>query len=411
MHNLRTVLIFEVVRTLKKPSFWAVTLGVPVLIVLISLLSALGGMQAGEAAAGGGEKAPFTYTDASGLVDERIAAEEGGTLVPDSAAAVEKVRTGASPAHFDYPTEPAKQPIQVYSEDKGIMENAKYPGIAERVLRDSARESLPTPELAAITGGEISTEAVAYRDGQASTGLRGMIVPGMFLILLFMSIVMLGNQLLTITLEEKENRVTEMVLTTMRPTTLIVGKVVGVVVLGLIQAAVFAAPGLIGLVAAWALMRDNPQFQQFAPVIEPDRLIVGLLLFLFGFLLFAGLLVCVGSVMPTAKEAGGAYAGVIITMFLPLYVMTLVLSQPEGLVSRIFTYFPLTAPITALIRNASGTLPLWEALVVLAIVVVVSAAFLWLGARLFRTGSLAYDTRLDLRKALSRRPAHQAPPA
>ena len=408
MHNLRTVLVFEVVRTLKKPTFWAVTLGVPLLIVAISVLSALGGMQAGQTAAGAAdEKVPFTYTDASGLVDEKVAADSGGSLVPDSAAAVEQVRTGASPAHFDYPADPAKEPIKVYSEDSGLMENSKYPGIAERVLRTSVRESLPTPELAAIAGGDLSTDAVAYRDGHATAGLRGMIVPGMFLILLFMSIVLLGNQLLTITLEEKENRVTEMVLTTMRPTTLIVGKIIGVVVLGIIQAAVFAAPGLLGLVVAWFVMRDNPQFQQFMPVVEPGPVIIGALLFLLGFLLFAGLLVCVGSVMPTAKEAGGVYAGVIIAMFLPLYAMSMVLSQPEGPVSRFFTFFPLTGPITALIRNASGTLPLWEAAVVLVLLAVFSAVFLWLGARLFQTGSLAYDTRLNLRKALSRRQVQQ----
>ena len=401
MHNLRTVLIFEVVRTLKKPAFWAVTLGVPVLIVAISLLSAVGGIQAGQLATqAAGEEIPFTYTDASGLVDDTIAADEGGTRVQDAAAAVTQVRQGTSPAHFDYPRDPTEQPIEVYSEDAGIFENSKYPGIATRVLQDSVRAALPSPELADIVSGDVDTDAVAYRDGVATAGLRGMIVPGMFLILLFMSIVLLGNQLLTITLEEKENRVTEMVLTTMRPTTLIVGKVVGVVVLGLIQAAVFAAPGLIGLGLAWFVLRDNRDLQQFMPVVEAGPVLIGMLLFLLGFLMFAGLLVCVGSVMPTAKEAGGVYAGVIITMFFPLYAMSLLLSQPEGVVSRIFTFFPLTAPITALIRNASGTLPVWEAIVVLVTVAVCAAVFLWLGARLFQTGSLAYDSRLKLGRTL-----------
>lgn len=401
MYNLRTVLIFEVVRTLKKPAFWAVTLGVPILIVAITVLSALGGMQAEQLATGsGGEKDSFTYTDTSGLVDGSIATDGGGTRVQDSAAAIAQVRQGASPAHFDYPEDPAAEPIRVYSEDAGIFENARYPGLATRVLQDSVRASLPTPELADILSGGVDTEAVAYRDGAVTAGLRGMIVPGMFLILLFMSIVLLGNQLLTITLEEKENRVTEMVLTTLRPTTLIVGKVVGVVVLGLIQAAVFAAPGLIGLGLAWFVLRDDRRLQQFVPVIEPGPVLIGSLLFLLGFLMFAGLLVCVGSVMPTVKEAGGVYAGVIIAMFFPLYAMSLLLSQPEGLVSRIFTFFPLTAPITALIRNASGTLPVWEAVLVLVVVAVCAAVFLWLGARLFQTGSLAYDSRLNLRKAL-----------
>lgn len=70
------------------------------------------------------------------------------------------------------------------------------------------------------------------------------------------------------------------------------------------------------------------------------------------------------------------------------------------MIVQIFTYFPLTAPITAMLRNALGSLSVVEAGVVLVILFATAAAFLWLGVQLFRTGSIAYDRRLNIGKAL-----------
>lgn len=402
MHNVRTVLAFEVSRTLRKISFWAVTLGVPLFIVAVTALSAVGSISAGERAETASTK-EFSYSDASGLIDTALATERQGTKVEDPARAVADVRDGRTAVYIEYPADPSTQPIRIYAQDAGLIENSSYSSLAQDVLRASVQVQLPDQRLEKISAGELTATTVTYRDGKETAGWRAMILPGMFLVLFFMSIVMLGNQLLTITMEEKENRVTEMVLTTIRPTPLIVGKIIAVAVLGLVQAMVFAAPGAVGLFAAWLLFRDDPRLARFTPVLEPGPLILGFLLFVAGFIVFAGVLVCIGSVMPTAKDAGGVFAGVIITLCLPLYALSAVLSDPTGPVSQVLTWFPLTSPITALLRNATGSLPTGQALLVLVILALTGAFFLGLGARLFQTGSIAYDTRLNLRKALARR--------
>lgn len=104
--------------------------------------------------------------------------------------------------------------------------------------------------------------------------------------------------------------------------------------------------------------------------------------------------------MPSAKEAGNTFGIVVMSMFIPLYAASLLVSDPHGVVSQIFTFFPLTAPVSALLRNATGGLYWWEALISLAILAVCGWAFLILGVRLFRTGSISYGNRVKIGRAL-----------
>ncbi|PID95916.1 MAG: hypothetical protein CSA84_07585 [Actinomycetales bacterium] len=67
------------------------------------------------------------------------------------------------------------------------------------------------------------------------------------------------------------------------------------------------------------------------------------------------------------------------------------------------TFFPLTAPVAALVRNATGSLPWWQALIVVAEVMVIAIVVMRIGVRLFRTGSVSYGKKLNIRKALSAR--------
>ncbi len=394
--NFLTVVRFEVVRTLRKPVFWAVALGVPVLFIALAGLSVFSSMAAPSAISEISKQTrSFSYTDDSGLIDPAVAAKAGGHPAQDPEAARAQVQAGKQNLYIHFPRNPTKQPVRVYAKDVGLINNSAYSDVAGAVLQKSVALKIGSPQLAVLARGDAAIDTVTYADGHETGGVREFLPPLMWLVLFFMAITMLGNQMLNITVEEKENRVTEMILTTIRPTVLIAGKVVAVCLVGLVQAAVFALPGLAVAVGA-ALSLPSGQ----GLVIDPERMVVGFLLFAAGFLLFTGLLICLGSIMPTAKDAGGAFAAVVIVLFLPLYAVTLVLSQPHGLAAQVMTYFPLTAPMTAMLRNAGGSLSVWEAAIVLVIVLVCAAGFLALGARLFATGSLSYDQRLNVFRAL-----------
>ncbi|MDJ0350866.1 ABC transporter permease [Cryobacterium sp. PH29-G1] len=401
-HNLRTVLAFEVTRTLGKKRFWFITLLVPIAIGIVLALVVLGNMTAADTAARQADaKLAFTYSDASGYVDPAVATELGGTAVTDDTAAIAAVKSGTEEAHFVYPVDPAETPVHVYGVDKGLFGNEAYNGLATQVLITSAQDRIGDPALTALAQGNVPITATTYTDGVEAAGFLGMIPPLIFVVIFFLVFTLLSNQMLTSTLEEKENRVTEMILTTLNPTVLISGKVISLFVVGFVQVLVFLLPVLV----AYVFFRSSlniPELDVSSLTIEPRQMIVGALLAIGGFALFTGTLVAIGAVMPTAKDAGSWFSGLIVLMIVPLYALSLVLSDPHSPVVQIFTYFPYSAPITAMLRNAFGSLAGWEAAIVIIELFLLAALVLQVAARLFRYGSISYTSKVSFKTVFAR---------
>lgn len=403
-NNLGTVIAFEVRRTLLKPSFWLTSLSIPLLMTLIFALTWFSQSRAAsDADAARNEPIAFTYTDASGLVSPAVAERLGGTSTPDAAGAAQAVREGRATLHIDVPATPATEPVRIVgAEGEGLLTSGRYHSVARDLVQQSVTERIGDPTLVQLVNG-VQTDAEMWSDGQRSYGIGSAVAPGIFLVMLFMTILLLGNQMLTITVEEKENRVTEMILTTIKPSALIVGKIIAVVIVGVIQGLVFLTPLVAALVlipglaggagmgsAGGLRVGGEPVVIAWAPILVSAGLFLG------GFLLFTGLLVTIGAIMPTAKEAGSAFGAVILAMFMPLYAMAAVLTDPHGIVSRILTWFPLTAPTTALVRNATGSLTLPEAVGTLVVTLLTASLLLWWGVRLFGRGSIQYEGRLKV---------------
>jgi ABC-2 type transport system permease protein len=404
-HNLGTVISFEFLRTVTKRRFWAVTLVVPIFAIgLISLIVASNASTTRTADAQKSAHFEFLYTDASGLVDPALARELGGTPAESAASGRDAVKSGSSVAFFDYPSDPATQTVRVYGADAGLLQNTKYASAAESVLSASVEKRMGSPADVAILRGEVRTNTTTFVDGQIAPGFEAILPPLIFLVAFFVVIVFLGNQMLNSTLEEKENRVTEMILTTINPTTLLVGKVVSLFLIGIIQMVVFALPVILGFL----FFRDQLNIPALDPsglVFQPQKMIVGALLLIGGYALFTGTLVAVGAVMPTAKDAAPVFSVVIFSLIVPLYASGFAVSTPDAPIVQVLAYFPYTAPITALILNAFGALPLWQAIIIVVELFVLSAIVLRLAVRLFRYGSIEYTRKVRIRDVLSARPA------
>jgi len=402
-HNLRTVVGFEFFRTVKKARFWVATLAIPVVIaVVFGLIFLSNETTSSTAEAQKNARLTFTYSDSSGLVTDSLAATFGGTRTTDDGAAVAAVRDGTVDAHFAFPEDPATQDVRVYGADKGIFQNGTYAAVARQILVSAAQQKIDSPQLAAVAQGNVAIESTTYKDGEVSGGIGVVIPPLLFLVIFYASIILLANQMIASTLEEKENRVTEMILTTLNPTTLIIGKVISVFMVGLVQVLVFVVPVVLGYV----FFRENlsmPELDLSHLTLEPGPMTIGALLLLGGFILFTGTLVAIGAVVPTVKEAGNIYGPLIAVIFVPFYIVSLIVSDPEAPIVQIFTYFPFSAPVTALLRNAFGSLSRVEAGIVVAELFVFGFLALRLAVYLFRYGSIEYSKKLSLRTALGRR--------
>ena len=402
-HNLSTVVGFEFLRTVRKRGFWIAILAVPVVIAVIFALSFVSGtsMSDNEAAQAEAEIA-FAYTDASGMIPDELAAGYGGQPAADPAAAIEQVKAGELDAYFAYPAEPAEEPIEVTGADRGLFDNGTYEAVAESLLTTAAQAQIGEPALVAAAAGDLTVESTIFRDGQVTGGFTEAIAPLGLLVVFFLVIVMLSNQMLNSTLEEKENRVTEMILTTVNPTTLVLGKILAVFAVGAVQILVLLAPVGIGYV----FFRDRlniPDLDLSSLRLDPGTMVVAFLLLVGGFVLFTGVLVAIGAIMPTAKDAGVIFGPLIFAMFIPFYAISLIISDPEALIVQVFTFFPLTAPVTAMLRNGFGTLDALTAGIVIAELFVLGVLVLRVAVQLFRYGSIAYTDKLNPRAVLGRR--------
>lgn len=401
-HNLGTVVGFEFLRVVTKRRFWIAALAVPLaLAVLFGLVFISNQTTDQTAQAQKNAQFTFAYTDDSGLVTDAVAATFGGTKATSGAQAIADVKNGTIDAYFAFPALPGSQPVDVYGVDKGIFANGEYGAVARQILITGAEQAIASPAITAVAEGKVTITSQTYQDGKLSSGLNGVIPPLLFLLIFYISIIMLGNQMLNSTLEEKENRVTEMILTTMNPTTLIVGKVISLFLVGLVQMLAFALPVVIG----YMFFRSNlnlPDFDLSHLILEPQTMIVGFLLLLGGFIVFTGTLVAIGAVVPTVKEAGAFFAPMMIMIFIPFYVGSLIVSDPHAPIVQILTFFPYTAPVTAMLRNGLGSLTLLESVIVIVEVFGLGLLALRLAVYLFRYGSIEYSKKLSLRSAFGR---------
>jgi ABC-2 type transport system permease protein len=399
-HNLGTVISFEFVRTVTKPRFWIATLSVPVLMAVVFGMIFLSNTSTSTAAeAQKNAQFSISYRDASGLITPADAAVFGAVPAASSEAAIRDVQSGTVDAYFEFPVHPETTAVKVYGADRGMFENGKYAAVAQAMLARAVSVRIGSPQLSSLASGSAKVDTVTYQGTEVAGGMNSVIPPMAFLVVFYGLVVLLAGQMLNSTLEEKENRVTEMILTTLKPTTLITGKVLALFMVGIVQVAVFASPILVGAL----FYRDAlsiPEFEASQLVFDPLRMTVGLLILVGGFALFTTTLVAIGAVMPTAKEAGNFMGVMIALIFIPFYSVSLVVSEPHSAIVQVFTYFPFSAPVTALLRNAFGSLGAVEAAAVIAILYVGAAIMLRVAVRLFQYGSISYTSKVSIRTAL-----------
>jgi len=393
--NLGTVVSFEVSRTLKKKKFWLGTLTVPFAIALILGLSVISNTTtANKVDTQKNAKFSFTYVDASGLINSAIASALGGSEITNSSLGVATVKSAKIAAFFNYPKNPATETVGVFGIDKGIFDNGKYAAVATQLLQLSVINKVGNKEIATLIAGKVRINSTSFLKGKESGSIGDVIPPMFFLLIFYLVLLLLGNQMLTSTQEEKENRVTEIILTTLNPNTLILGKIVSLFVIGVVQITVFASPVILG----YTFFRKDlrlPNIDLSSLNFHAAPMIIGFLLLVGGFTLFTGTLVAVGAIMPTAKEASNVFGVVMALLFAPFWVISLVASDPSSLIVQIFTYFPYSATVTAMMRNGLGSLGTGRASIVIAELFIFGFLVLKLAMRLFRYGSIEYSKRVS----------------
>ena len=211
--------------------------------------------------------------------------------------------------------------------------------------------------------------------------------PVAFVYLLWIAIFTAANMLLTNTIEEKSNRIIEVLLSSVSPYQLMAGKIWGIGAVGITVVGSWALFAVVGVQMLPFLIEEVGEFRLLDIVGSPAYLASFVGYFLAGYLLYAAVLVAIGSVCNSLKEAQNLMQPVILLLIVPLIAMVPVVNDPNGTIARVLTYIPLFTPFL-MMNRAGGPPPTWE-YVVTTIILVVTIAFVFVAAgRIFRVGVL-----------------------
>lgn len=385
MNKTLLILKHEFTHTLKRKSFIIMTLAFP----LIALL-AIGGYQIVQGLGGPpapGEVVTVGYVDEAGGFDD-YTNQQGVTLIsqPTEEGAISALLAEEISQYFIIPQNylstgiitrytlgrELEPPSEVRQAITGflisnLLEGQSSEPVVERVKYPLALNSITLDET-----GQIATEQGGY---------TAFIIPYIFSILLLMSIFTSSGFLLQGLGEEKENRVMEILLSSVSPRQLITGKVLGLGAAGLLQILVWliSARFLAGMASSTiGGMLSTLQ-------IPGDFLALSLVYFILGYLLFAVIMAGAGSIGATARESQQLTIIFTLLAVSPLWFTAFIMNNPSHVIAQLLTLFPFTAPITVILRLGLSDIPAWQIAVSIILMIATIIGLLVLVAKIFRT--------------------------
>ncbi len=218
-------------------------------------------------------------------------------------------------------------------------------------------------------------------------------IPGVFSLLLSLSLMFGVIALVNSLGEEKESRLIEVLFSSVSVRQLLIGKLLALGLAGLIQV-------LFWLISAPLLLElASSLFGGFLNEIEipSSFILLGTLYFILGYLLFAVLSIGVGAITPTAREGGQLSMIYVMLSFVPLWFATLLFMFPNGTFSVILTLFPITAPIQNMLRLGVTDIPIWQILVSIGLLLLSIVLGLYFSIRIFRIYMLMHGKRPGLK--------------
>jgi len=216
-------------------------------------------------------------------------------------------------------------------------------------------------------------------------------------ILLYTTLLVYGALTMRSVLEEKTTRIVEILVSSVRPFHLLIGKILGIAAVALTQYAIWAVTG--GLFAAYAgamasAFRPGASIPQLH--LHPSTLIYMVLFFLAGYLLYASLYAAVGAMVSSEQEAQQAQTPLTLIIVLSFLLFNVVLRNPNSQMSIVLSVIPFFSPILMVLRIAMQTPPFWQIGLALALSGLTTLGVVKLSAKIYRVGILMYGKRPSL---------------
>lgn len=201
--------------------------------------------------------------------------------------------------------------------------------------------------------------------------------------LLYIVILTSSGLLLNSITTEKQNRVIEILLVSVRPIEMLTGKIIALGIAGLLQTVIWSGAGLLLLRSNGKMLSIPAGFQLPASIV-----VWGAVFFLVGYALYASFMAGVGALVPNLREASQATTIMVLPMIVPLMFLTTLIQDSNGPISVGLSLFPLTAPVAMMTRLAAGDVPIWQPFLAAGIVLVTAGLVTRAVAGMFRAQTL-----------------------
>ena len=296
---------------------------------------------------------------------------------------------------------------------EAVVETGLDPTLQAALVSLAKQEVLSTDLSAAglspaTVEGQIAAVSLHVDTLHAPTAgqLQGPIIGFVMAFALYLFIGIYGNVISQGVVAEKSSRVVEILLSTVRPGQLLLGKVVGIGLVGLLQLGIIAVCGLLFTVPTGVLALPDAAIGAVA---------IGVMWFVLGFILYALMLAATASLVSRVEEVSSATVPVtmlLVVTWLLAYVVAIpaidavtgggALSPGLETLTTVFSLIPPFTPVLMSIRMAAGEVPLWEGLLSILLVLASIAGMTWLGARIYANSILRFGARIRLTDALRR---------
>ena len=415
LHKIWLILSSEFWRRVRSKAFLLATLLVPIGFIVLAAAPAVFGYLAEQT-----DERTVALVDETGqLADSLMATSDDRITFETTAAPIDSVRAAVRGGQYDgYLLLPAslldgEGEATYYSmEGGGLSLRAQIDNWVNRVLRTHRLKSAGAPaSVRAIAESEISVSTRKLSEDEGTTAdssLALTFIGYAMALLIYGAVLIYGQYVMQGVIEEKSNRVVEVVVSSVRPFELLMGKVLGIGAMGLAQMVTWAALVVGGFAAVGPVLAlfvspsdlgVAPDASQQAmldaagvtvPTIPLDLIVWFILFFLGGFLLYAALFAAVGSAVEQQQDAQSLLIPVMFPLILPILFLVFIIESPNAMASVVMSMIPFFSPILMVLRAAITTVPVWEIATAFVLLVATFVGMIWVAGRVYRVGILSY---------------------
>jgi ABC-2 type transport system permease protein len=268
-----------------------------------------------------------------------------------------------------------------------------------RAALEETLERTGVDARAMLGGGGLNVEVLS--DASAGRGDPDFWVAYIGAFFLYMVILMYAVAVMRATLEEKTSRIVEVIVSSMKPWHLMLGKILGVGAVSLTQLSIWILTGaLLGVAGVPALVSARPELADLSRIPEalpgPGLVALFVAFFLLGFFMYSGLYACVGAMCSTDQEAQQAQAPLVVFLVVPVLMLVPVIQNPASASATGLSLFPLFSPMLMWARVVGGGAPAWQVGLSMALMALSIVAIAWVAGRIYRVGILMTGKRPTL---------------